>query len=175
LGIIKAWASIDLFAPARLPYGLVYIARLPPGTVWGILRVLDSGFVDVARRPSLSFAPGRIICQKSGRGSSEFLTNVCYSLQLDVCYYLQAAILQADVRSSKLACLVLLLRHMKSSFTLLLVLTAATIFSLAQPVKAGHVVQGGPTYVTVPDGGSTMSLLGLALLGVAALRSKLGR
>jgi hypothetical protein len=47
LGIIKAWASIDLFAPARLPYGLVYIARLPPGTVWGILRVLDSGFVDV--------------------------------------------------------------------------------------------------------------------------------
>jgi VPDSG-CTERM motif len=167
LGIIKAWASIDLFAPARLPYGLVYIARLPPGTVWGILRVLDSGFVDVARRPSLSFAPGRIICQKSGRGSSEFLTNVCY--------YLQAAILQADVRSSKLACLVLFLRDMKSSFTLLLVLTAATIFSLAQPVKAGHVVQGGPTYVTVPDGGSTMSLLGLALLGVAALRSKLGR
>jgi hypothetical protein len=117
----------------------------------------------------------RSFVKKSGRISSDFLTNVCYSLQLDVCYYLQAAILQADVRSSKLACLVLFLRDMKSSFTLLLVLTAATIFSLAQPVKAGHVVQGGPTYVTVPDGGSTMSLLGLALLGVAALRSKLGR
>jgi hypothetical protein len=68
-----------------------------------------------------------------------------------------------------------LFKNMKSSFTLLLVLTAATIFSLAQPVKASHVVQGGPTYVTVPDGGSTMSLLGFALLGVAALRRKLGR
>jgi hypothetical protein len=68
-----------------------------------------------------------------------------------------------------------LFKDMKSSFTLLLVLTAATIFSLAQPVKASHVVQGGPTSVTVPDGGSTMSLLGFALLGVAALRRKLGR
>jgi VPDSG-CTERM motif len=66
-------------------------------------------------------------------------------------------------------------RGMKSSFTLLLVLTAATAFFVVQPVKAGHVVQGGPTYVTVPDGGSTMSLLGFALLGVAALRRKLGR
>jgi hypothetical protein len=68
-----------------------------------------------------------------------------------------------------------LFKDMKSSFTLLLVLTAATVFSLAQPVKASRVVQGGPTYATVPDGGSTMSLLGFALLGVAALRRKLGR
>jgi protein with PEP-CTERM/exosortase system signal len=117
----------------------------------------------------------RSFVKKSDRGSSDFLTNVCYSLQLSVCHSLQAAILQVDVRSSKLACLLLFFKDMKSSFTLLLVLTAATIFSLAQPVKAGHVVQGGPTYVTVPDGGSTMSLLGFALLGVAALRRKLGR
>ena len=117
----------------------------------------------------------RSFVKKSGRISSDCLTNVCYSLQFDVCYYLQAVILQADVRSSKLALLVLSLRDMKSSFTLLLVLTAATAFFVVQPVKASHVVQGGPTYVTVPDGGSTMSLLGFALLGVAALRRKLGR
>ena len=67
-----------------------------------------------------------------------------------------------------------LFRDMKSSFTLLLVLTAATAFFVVQPVKASQVFQGGPTYMTVPDGGSTMSLLGLALLGVAALRRKLG-
>ena len=67
-----------------------------------------------------------------------------------------------------------LFKDMKSSFTLLLILTAATAFFVVQPVKASHVVQGGPTYVTVPDGGSTMSLLGFALLGVAALRRKLG-
>jgi hypothetical protein len=66
-------------------------------------------------------------------------------------------------------------KDMKSSFTLLLVLTAATAFFVVQPVKAGHVVQGGPTFVSVPDGGSTVSLLGFALLGVAALRRKLSR
>jgi hypothetical protein len=68
-----------------------------------------------------------------------------------------------------------LFKDMKSSFTLLLVLTVATAFFVVQPVKASQVFQGGPTYVSVPDGGSTMSLLGLALLGVAALRRKLGR
>ena len=115
------------------------------------------------------------LSKKSARVSSDSLTNVGYSLQFIVCHSLQPAILQADVRSSKLACLVLLFKDMKSSFTLLLVLTAATMFSLAQPAIAGHVVQGGPSYVTVPDGGSTMSLLGLALLSVAALRRKLGR
>ena len=67
------------------------------------------------------------------------------------------------------------LKDMKSSFTLLLALTAATAFFVVQPAKANHDFQGGPSYVTVPDGGSTMSLLGLALLGVAALRRKLGR
>jgi VPDSG-CTERM exosortase interaction domain len=80
-----------------------------------------------------------------------------------------------DAVFKKLACLLLFLSHMKSSLKLLLVLAAATAFFAVQPVKAGHVVQGGPTVVTVPDGGSTMSLLGLALLGVAALRRKLRR
>ena len=68
-----------------------------------------------------------------------------------------------------------LFKNMKSSFTLLLVLTAATAFFVVQPVKASQVFQGGPTYVTVPDGGSTISLLCFALLGVAALRRKLTR
>ena len=67
------------------------------------------------------------------------------------------------------------LSHMKSSLKLLLVLTAATAFFVVQPVNASQVFQGGPTMVSVPDGGSTMSLLGLALLAVAALRSKLSR
>jgi VPDSG-CTERM motif len=80
-----------------------------------------------------------------------------------------------DAVFEKLACVLLLLSHMKSSLKLLLVLAAATAFFVVQPVKAGHFVQGGPTFVTVPDGGSTMSLLGLALLGVAALRRKLRR
>jgi VPDSG-CTERM motif len=117
----------------------------------------------------------RSFVKKSARISSDFLTNVCYSLQFNVSYSLQFPILQTDGRSSKLACLVLFFKDMKSSVTLLLLLTAATVFSLAQPVKASRVVQGGPTYATVPDGGSTMSLLGFALLGVAALRRKLGR
>ena len=64
---------------------------------------------------------------------------------------------------------------MKSSLKLLLVLTAAITFSVAQPAKAERIVQAGPTISNVPDGGSTMSLLGLALLGVAALRRKLSR
>ncbi len=64
---------------------------------------------------------------------------------------------------------------MKSFLKLLLILGAATAFFVVQPVKAGHVVQGGPTWVSVPDGGSTISLLGFALLGVAALRRKLSR
>ena len=64
---------------------------------------------------------------------------------------------------------------MKSSFTLLFVVAVATSFALAVPVKGERVVQAGPTVVSVPDAGSTMSLLGLALLGVAALRRKLSR
>jgi len=64
---------------------------------------------------------------------------------------------------------------MKSSFTFLLIVTAATAFFVVQPVKASHVVQRRPTYVIVPDAGSTISLLGFALLGVAALRRKLSR
>jgi len=63
---------------------------------------------------------------------------------------------------------------MKSSLKLLLVLAATAIF-LLQPCKAGRVVQAGPDVVSVPDAGATISLLGLGLLGVAALRRKLGR
>jgi hypothetical protein len=65
------------------------------------------------------------------------------------------------------------LSRMKSSLKLLLFLAAATAVFLVQPVKADHFVQAGPTAVSVPDGGSTASLLGFALLGLAALRRKL--
>jgi protein with PEP-CTERM/exosortase system signal len=58
---------------------------------------------------------------------------------------------------------------------ILLALAAATAFSLAQPVEAKPVASGGPTVESVPDGGSTISLLGFALLGMAALRRKLNR
>jgi hypothetical protein len=55
---------------------------------------------------------------------------------------------------------------------LLLVMTAVAAFALIQTVKA----ERRPTPVeSVPDGGSTMPLLGLALLGVAVLRRKLSR
>jgi hypothetical protein len=64
---------------------------------------------------------------------------------------------------------------MKSSLRLLLFLVAATAVFLVQPVKAGRTVQAGPTVYSVPDGGSTISLLGFAVLGVAALRRKLSR
>jgi len=64
---------------------------------------------------------------------------------------------------------------MKSSFKLLLVLAVAAAFFAIQPVNAGQFFQGGPTFVTVPDAGSTMSLLGLALLSIAAVRRKLNR
>jgi hypothetical protein len=67
------------------------------------------------------------------------------------------------------------LSHMKSSLKLLLVLAAAITFSVAQPAKAERIVQAGPSISNVPDSGSTMALLGLALLGVAALRQKLSR
>jgi protein with PEP-CTERM/exosortase system signal len=58
---------------------------------------------------------------------------------------------------------------------LLLVATAVAAFFLIQPVKADRIVQGGPTIESVPDGGSTVSLLGCALVGLAALRRKLSR
>jgi hypothetical protein len=70
----------------------------------------------------------------------------------------------------------LLLSCMKSSPKLLLILAAAAAFSLVQAVKADPVVQAGPSHVEhVPDGGPTMSLLGLTLLGLAVLRRKLSR
>ena len=68
----------------------------------------------------------------------------------------------------------LYLSCMKSSLKLLLILTAAAAFSFVQPIKAERIVQGGPTH-SVPDGGSTISLLVLALLGMAALGRKLSR
>ena len=58
---------------------------------------------------------------------------------------------------------------------LLLGLAAAAAFFLAQPVEASRAPSGLPTTVSVPDGGSTISLLCFALLGVAALRRKLNR
>ena len=50
----------------------------------------------------------------------------------------------------------------------------ASIF-LMQPLKAERTAQAGPTILSVPDGGSTMALLSLAVLGMAALRRKLSR
>jgi hypothetical protein len=64
---------------------------------------------------------------------------------------------------------------MNCSFRLLLVSAAIATFCLVQPVKAERTAQGGPSVFAVPDGGSTISLLGVALLGVAALRRKLSR
>ena len=64
---------------------------------------------------------------------------------------------------------------MKTVSKLLLALAAAVAFSLAQPVAASPAPSGLPTTNRVPDGGSTISLLGFALLGVAALRRKLNR
>ena len=52
-------------------------------------------------------------------------------------------------------------------------MAAVALFSLAQPVKADRVAQAGPTIETVPDSGSTISMLCLTLLGVAVLRRKL--
>jgi hypothetical protein len=67
---------------------------------------------------------------------------------------------------------------MRSS-KLLLALAIATAVCFVQPVKAARVAQGGPTYtngtVRVPDAGSTLVLLGSALLAVGALRRKLSR
>ena len=64
-----------------------------------------------------------------------------------------------------------------TSSKFLLALAIVTAFSFVQPVKAVRTVDAGPTYVdgpvSVPDGGSTVSLLGFALLGVAVLRRKL--
>jgi protein with PEP-CTERM/exosortase system signal len=65
---------------------------------------------------------------------------------------------------------------MRSS-KLLLALAIAAAFSLVQPVKAEHKAQAGPTHinaaVSVPDAGSTLTLLGSALFALAALRRKL--
>lgn len=77
-----------------------------------------------------------------------------------------------------------------SSSKLLLALTIAAAFSFAQAVKANQNVPAGRAYfewphhqdsrqrsqggvVPVPDAGSTLPLLGSALLAVAALRGKL--
>jgi hypothetical protein len=56
---------------------------------------------------------------------------------------------------------------------LLVAMAAVAVFSLLQPVKADRVAQAGPTIETVPDSGSTISMLCLTLLGVAVLRRKL--
>jgi hypothetical protein len=64
---------------------------------------------------------------------------------------------------------------MRSSLKLLLCFAAVTAVFLVQPVKAARYAQAGATSVSVPDGGSTASLLGCALFGLAALRRKLSR
>ena len=88
-----------------------------------------------------------------------FSYECCYSLRLNVY-------------------LMLFLSSMTSSLKFLLVL-AASAFCLVQPVKAAPSFQGGPSningVVPVPDAGSTLPLLGSALLAVAALRRKLSR
>ena len=66
-----------------------------------------------------------------------------------------------------------------TSSKLVLALAIATAFSFAQPVKAQPRVQVGPSHINgvvpVPDAGSTLPLLGSAVLAVAALRRKLSR
>ena len=66
---------------------------------------------------------------------------------------------------------------MKAFTKILFAVTAVAAFSVVQPVEAGRNVQGGPSYVNgpvpVPDAGSTLPLLGSALLAVAGLRRKL--
>ena len=67
---------------------------------------------------------------------------------------------------------------MRSS-KLLLALAIATAVWFVQPVNAVPTAQGGPTFInqpaSVPDAGSTLTLLGSALLAVGALRRKLSR
>ena len=64
---------------------------------------------------------------------------------------------------------------MRTISKLLLALAAAAAFSLAQSVEAEQAPSGLGlrTIESVPDSGSTISLLGFALLGVAAVRRKL--
>jgi hypothetical protein len=61
-----------------------------------------------------------------------------------------------------------------SSSKLLLALAMVTAFSFAQPVKAGRRPDAGPTYangaVPVPDGGSTVMLLGAGLGALGLVR-----
>jgi len=67
---------------------------------------------------------------------------------------------------------------MRSS-KLLLALAIATAVWFVQPVKAARTAQAGPSEINqpvpVPDAGSTLTLLGSALLAVGALRRKLSR
>ena len=62
---------------------------------------------------------------------------------------------------------------------LLLVVAAVAAFCLVQPLNAKPTVQAGPSHINgvvpVPDVGSTLPLLGSALLAVAVLRRKLNR
>jgi len=109
------------------------------------------------------------------RRLSVYLTNVWNILHVDVCDILQLAASQADIESQNVAYLVLFNAAMKSSLRFSLLLAATAVLCFLQTATAEHAVQAGPSVMTVPDAGSTASLLGLALLGVAALRSKLRR
>jgi protein with PEP-CTERM/exosortase system signal len=66
---------------------------------------------------------------------------------------------------------------MKAFTKILLAVTAVAAFSVVQPVEADRYAQAGASSVNgavpVPDAGSTLPLLGSALLAVAGLRRKL--
>jgi hypothetical protein len=149
--------------------------RFPPGTVWVILRGIDRASPDVARCPSFSFALGTIICQKIRQNIVEFSYKCPVFFTIPCLLLFTSCYPSGRCKIFETGMFGALFKDMKSSFTLLLVLTAATALFVVQPAKANRAFQGGPSYVTVPDGGSTMSLLGFALLGVAALRRKLSR
>lgn len=117
----------------------------------------------------------RSICQKTTQNIVGLSYNCLLFFTTRCLLFFTSCYPSGKCKIFKTGMLAALFKGMKSSFTLLFILTAVTAFFVVQPVKADRVVQGGPTYVTVPDGGSTMSLLGLALLGVAALRRKLSR
>ena len=83
------------------------------------------------------------------------------------------------IKAQEAACLLLPMSGMQTTFKFLLALATVAAFSLAQPAEAKRVVSGLPSVESgsvpesVPDGGSTFSLLGLASLGLVVLRRKL--
>ena len=121
---------------------------------------------------------------------SAFFTNVCCFLQGGVSSFFTTIYPAGGCRILESGMHDAVYSRMKSSFTLLLALVIATAFSFAQPVRADQTAPARRAYfdwphhqdsrqpsqagvVSVPDGGSTLPMLGCALLGLAALRRKL--